>query len=82
MVQQPAGEAMEKKKECNIRWPKKCTDLNIRETKKSNSLLETSEPTCKKNNCHNNSLELTFHQLKNSTKKKPKTSLVEVHHMY
>jgi hypothetical protein len=33
-VQQPAGEAMEKKKECNIRWPKKCIDLNIRETKK------------------------------------------------
>jgi hypothetical protein len=34
MVQQPAGEAMEKnKRECNNWWAKKCTDLNLRETK-------------------------------------------------
>jgi hypothetical protein len=54
MVQQPAGEAMEKnKRECNNWWAKKCTDLNLREKK---------EPTRKKNNCHNNSLELTSGQ--------------------
>jgi hypothetical protein len=82
MVQQPAGEAMEKKR-VQHSMAKEMHRLEYkRNKKKSNSLLETSEPTCKKNNCHNNFLELTFHQLKNSIKKNPKTSLVEVHHMH
>jgi len=44
--------------------------------------METLEPTRKKNDCHNNSLEVTFHQLKNNTEENPKTPLVEAHHMH
>jgi len=33
MVQQSVGEAMEEKKGCNNWWAKKCTYLNLRETK-------------------------------------------------
>jgi hypothetical protein len=74
---------MEKKKRVQHPMAKEMHRLEYkRNKKKNNSLRETSEPTCKKNNCHNNSLELTFHQLKNNTKKNPKTSLVEVHHMH
>jgi len=73
-VKQPAGEAMEKyKRKCNNQWPKKCRPESKRNQKNINSLLQTLEPTHKKNDCHNNSAELTFYHPQNSIKENPKT---------
>jgi len=70
------------KRKCNNQWPKKCRLEYKRNQKNINSLLQTLEPTRKKNDCHNNSAELTFYHPQNNIKENPKTPPVEIHHMH